>query len=893
LKINENIHSSLLDKHRLFVLFSEIILLVLHYFVSPYGDLILLSFTLGLASYIFIPGFLIVSNLKFLRSHRNVATDLSFGFSIPILVIAIFWGFHIEPVNFRLLFPIFLSFSVFVMLLLAPRGFLSEFRNQYLTKSILLILILAVAIRSIYFFANSSSIAIDGALYSDIARTIVSHGEFSSKILNIDPSIPYFNVQGFINYPLTVFSIATFFLIGGVSFASAKLAVFFIGCLLVLMIYKLSDELFGKKTALIAGMISAFMPLLSFYSSILYGPELLSALFVMNSLYFFLLGIKSQPMTLHSVPYMVLSGLFASMTFAAWGLIPFFTLMISLSLIYILNNSHNRKRLWLYSFSLFGIVFFAYKFSTIIILEMFLLCIPFFCLFILLKKGKLSMIGITIFASAVILALQLFFVHSYLAGQPYITGMEHIIVPLADTLKSDLIKSINPFFLPGGIHTDITYIVNSYERLGQSLTSILSPLIFGLFLASFFSPVSLREKTAMFLFPSISSLFFVLTFSSDQFWYGNTFSDRFLVLPVCFLIILSSTTINTLLRISRSFEVSTKIGRIKLSSRIPKLGMRKYFFAIIILVVTISLIPIHSSYVKNLDAGYANVANWYGKPTLNWIENSTFSTDVFCASDANRLAFFTDRVFVGTTSSSGSLDVSVMNNLIKQYKINYVIVDSFLIDYTPHEIFFDNLYQAPIELGQISPLLDKNSTSEVAGVLVSSRDSTIMKDFYGLKLVFEYSENSRTTRIFQVVNNSYSINVKLVDDTFQSWNVNRGNFSVGELGATVKTSKGNDWAYIFLNSSQTLPKSFSNSFLTIRLKGNDNSARFWTAMITEENNWLQIQSDISAPLQFQDYTYNLENTQGKNVTNIYLGVSGEKTTSVTYAWIILYNLVQK
>jgi len=884
----KNLIRRIVDKWKFTFFIIEIGLLTLHYSISSSADFSALRFPLGVICYILIPGFVLTSNLTSLLSDHDVCWDLLFGFSIPVLIISIFWGFHIEPINFKLVTPILIAPFVFIMLVSSPKKFPTGFRKNYLTPSIFLILVLAIGVRLYYFSINTSSIAIDGGLYSDIARTIVSDGKFSSKILNVDPLNPYFNVNGFISYPLTVFSITTFFLIGGTSFVSAKLAVLFIGSLVVLLIYKIAHELFGKKTALMAGLISAFHPLLSYYSSIPYGPEILSTLFGLTSLYFFLRGIKNNEFNLRC---MILSGLFASMTFGAWGLIPFFTLLTSLALISVLYFFKAGAKLCFYALSLFMILFFVYKFSTILLIELSLLAIPFMCLFVLWKKHtSLGSLKITVFIAAVALSLQLFFIHSYLAKEPYITGMEHMIVPLEETLRSDPMKSINPFFLAEGVRTDINYIINSFGRFWQSIAIILTPLLFGLFAATIINPVKLKEKIILLIFPVISSIFFVLTFSEYLFWYGNVFSDRLLILPVCFLLILSSVTINILLNASRPFRGSVLIAGREVKVSLKKFKVMKIFFALTFIVVIFSLIPLHISYTENFNVGYTNVLDWYGQTPLEWIENNTLPTDVFCASDANRLAWFTNRLFVGMTPRSGTLDASEMNYLIERFDVRYVVIDTFLMHYIPHSTLFDDLYKVPLNLGQARPIMEGDAINKIVTALISSKNSNYTQDFYGLRLVFEFSENSRVTRIYEVVSLSYSIDVKFMDDTFlQGWVPRIGDFYADGDVARVSTIKNEDWAYICMNNSQIIIDPSELPYLAVKLRGSGNlTTKFWISVIDVDATWHQIQSDTPAPDDFQVYVYDIGAKVEKKIKNVYLGVSGSNWPSVEYDWVIIY-----
>jgi 4-amino-4-deoxy-L-arabinose transferase-like glycosyltransferase len=332
-----------------------------------------------------------------------------------------------------------------------------------------------VSVRLFYFIDNVSSIGIDGGLYCDLARAISSHGTFSSHIINDGTPDPYFNVEGFMSYPLTVFSIVTFFISGNVSYETAKLTVFFAGILVVFLIYKLSNELFGKEIALIAGLLSAFLPILSFYSSILNGPEILSALFSLASIYFFVLGVRGSNGKLH---YMSLSGLFATMTYGAWGIQAFVLLIVSLMVIFAVFKLKQVK-LVIFTLAITSILIFLTRFGSIPLAQLPLAAITIVCLLIFARKNKNPEYSKAIsFIIISILSLQLLFLKNYLVSDinvfistnTFITDPGTVINPLTFTLRTS---------------GSFGYIFSSFSRLWESVISILTPLLFGVALPPF------------------------------------------------------------------------------------------------------------------------------------------------------------------------------------------------------------------------------------------------------------------------------------------------------------------------------------------------------------------------------------------------------------------------
>ena len=871
-----------LNMNKLNIFVFEIILLIIHYFISP--NLFLIRILLGIISYMLIPGYLVINFLDITQSLSEIlGLSLLFGFTIQVVIITILWGFNIDNINIMLLMPIItIIINIFFLFISHVGNINIQFKKRYLFSPIFIILIISICARSYYFFTNSSSIGIDGALYCDFARKIATNEGFTSNIINDGSADPYFNVKGFSGHPLTVFSIASFFLIGDVSYNSAKIATFFIGIIVVILIYYISESLFDKEVALIAGVISGSFPLLSYYSTILHGPEILSAFFALASILFFITGMKNDSIKLRC---MAVSGLFAAFSHGAWGIQIFIPLVLTLFFTFIIFNIKNII-LSFYSLFLLVNIFFIYKLSAILFIQFSLTVIIFFCLFIIYRKHiKWDYLGITIFSVIVILSFQILFIRSYLNPEIYITS----------SLKeffSDPSKVINPFSFTYGIQNNINYIISTYNRFWQSLIIIITPLIFGFSIASIISPLKLKEKLITLFFPLIFSILFVILSPENVIWFGDILPDRFLILPCSFLIITSAVTINTLLKTEKNsmYSISFIKRKIKFDIKIEK---RRIFMFLTFIVVLSSLIPAHIEQLNKFNESYANVLDWYGSPTLNWIKNNSSQKDVFLAADPRRLAWETNRTFIGMTIQSSSLNAIELNNLIQLYNINYVIIDDFLIRYSVYSDFIKDLYNG-LNNRNIYPILSTDENN-ILDNLALSNNNNITINCKGLKLVFESSINSRITRIYKVINIKYLINIMFKENNFENgWIPEKGcNFSTNNKIANISTSEIISWAYIYMNKSISINPS-EYPFMAVKVRGNNQSAtNFWIAIIGLDNNWYKVPSDTPTSNQFQIYNYNIGSKVGIVVNNIYLGVSGGYQKSVEYEWIIIYNLVIK
>jgi hypothetical protein len=399
----------------------------------------------------------------------------------------------------------------------------------------------------------------------------------------------------------------------------------------------------------------------------------------------------------------------------------------------------------------------------------------------------------------------------------------------------------------------------------------LTPLLFGVSIASLFSVKRLRAKIAVIIFPVISSVLLVYSLPQYVLWSGDAFPDRLLILFACCLIILSAVTISTLVNTSQ-----TSWFKFSIAKQSRKIEVKKMLIFGIAILFMCSLIPSHMSYVAKFDSGYNNAQNWYGASTINWIQDNTLSGDVFLAAEPRRLAWLTDRTFVGMTTSSGNLDISSLRELISDYNITYVVVDTFLINYKTHSQFFDNLY-SKIDSGEITPVTSDSATNGLIEGIVESSNLNYSKDTYGLKLIFSYAGGSQVTRIYQVEKLTMTIKTSLVDDSFVSgW--------VPKRGGTLKSS---DYAYISLSNALAINSS-QFPCLSVKVRGDTNAtSKFWISAIDTNGEWHQIQADIVAPSEFKIYTYRFSNMTA-NIADIYLGVSGSDWPIIEYDWLAIY-----
>ena len=773
------------DKITIIVL--EAFLLVFHYFVPTY--FVAIRIILGLVSYVFIPGFLFIKALNInWRIEEYLGISPLLGFSIHLLVMTVFWGLFIEPLNF-VIFPLITIASVSILTLKNPSVLNLKFKKEYFPSSLLFVVVLAMITRSYYFFANNYSIAIDAGLYCDFARTIVLSGRFESKILNDMFLDPYFNAKGYMNYPLTVFSIALFFFFGDISYASAKAFTLFIGVLVTIFVYLYTNELFGGKTAFIAGLLVAFLPLLNYYSAILHGPEILSTLFALAAIYLFIKGIRNYKHKLH---YTSLAGLFAAMNYGAWGIQSFILLITSLALIFVVFNFENKK-LCLYNMIIMGFLIYLVRLTSIPYIEFFLTLIL-VCNTILLYKKRsknLNYIAIALFVLVLVILLQVINMRNYLAPYVYMKQSEK-------TITKEPLRVLNLFTFTAVPQVNMDYIWNTLARFWKSIAIILTPILSIISAGAFFNRIRFRENVATIAYPLVASLLLSYSLHPEVAWYGEIFPDRFLITTACFITILSAQTINMFL--SYSIDTLMKIyGR----KRIIKLSKFLISFLTFIIIVGF-LMPSHLFYLNRFNRGYNNIHNIYSLDAVEWIKSNTPSNTVFLAADPRRWAWLTNRNFVqiatpinfvgGTTI----LNAQELNFLIQKFNVTYVILDNFLVTYVQCSSLIHYLYSASLATEQVYPIIDDNLTLQIFAKLTSSNVSSHIFQAYGLKLIYEKSLNeSNRVRIYKVVKSVFSLNVIYKDDFTSEWKAGNGRLQLENGSVKLIINEGKNYAFTY------------------------------------------------------------------------------------------------
>jgi len=738
----------------------------------------------------------------------------------------------------------------------------------------------------IYFIANTSTLGIDGGLYCSFARTIVTEGRFYAKIIDTAEAMPtpYYHFKGFTPYPLTIFSIAFFMLIGDASYASAKVMTLFAGLLSVSLIYLFSKELFGLKAAVVAGLLAAVNPMLSYYSTILHGPEIISSLFSLGALYIFIKALRRNTADLtNRLKYAFLSGLFIGFTYESHQYTEFIVLLPALilrSLIYRRNEGNELQNVLAIPFPfilLFLIV--KYRGLPVVSLPITLILISFTIIMIQRKKDYYNLVAVT----SLIAALTIWFF-----GIRFYIIPELVQLSMAE-LKERPTQVLNPFSAYHGININLEYIRETFNRIWYSLQYLSSFIVFLFAFASFMLPTNRKGKLCLALIPIIASIIYTLYFPPFVSWYKgylDIFPDRLLIFPVSSIIILSSSIFEDIMNISKKYIRKREASSVAILTLI----------IIMLFLPAVLGLPIGASHIEYLNEltyyDPLRTLNW--KRAIEWMSENTPRNATILVAEPRRLAWFTDRITVRMPDDPEGITMEKLASLIKTFNVDYVFIDNFLATYRVISPDVKYLYNEELNEGETVSL--SKDIEQLVEEIVETGNKSYILNTLGLKLVFsDYDpETSKITRIYKVVSIKLKFRILFVDtfdnieNSIKLWiPMRKCNLTIRDSNAilTIPTEKP-DWVYIRSNTTIIL-NATKNVYFAYKVKGLTSTANYYTALVDADDKWYKYPSDTKAPL---DFTVNgFEVNMNKPIKYILLGVSGEGYPAVVYDYVLLFD----
>jgi hypothetical protein len=636
-------------------------------------NLYIAKIIVGILAFFLIPGVLLS---KFLRFNNGLGLNLIIGFLIQLINVFILY-FGSKLVGPILFYPSIVLLTVIWIVLLSFVGgddikailnkeqiscFIKRL-DRYLILSIILYLVLALYFQQFAVQPNS-----DGAIYLSTARNVVEKGVFQANTLALQNN--WDNVQyitGFTPHMFAYFGFSLFFMFGGISLGVAKAGLIFLGLLIVIITYVLSESLFNKQTARIASFIVSTSAIFVTTIGLVGGPEAISILFTLFSFFLVIQGIKTERIGLG-----ILAGLSLFVVWQAWDF-NFYT-FVGLILVIIAFYSVHKKESFKLNVSLaillFAAFFIDYRLTSNITLELFgypfpLLSIVLIPLAYLLSVKKSLNIGKLVVLILSLLVCLNFAILAFVLTSPESLTFQSTL--LAGVSNANLASNVGLFSRVLSL-TDISYFSNSYTT-GLFL-SIGSVTVF-LAISSLIRLEKIRETIMVISFPFFNwGLWSLLN--------TNAFQPRYIFGVSVFYAILVASTITCIVqRLSLGVPEKKIFVTIKKPLFIGKMNLKKLiaFFAIMLMLGSLFLFN-----YSTFDKGKQTANNWdlksmFGwQPAIDWINKNTAVNDKVACIYGDYFSWYTDRQTAFLYNYSNKTSAGLIE-LIQSLKINYLVVD--------------------------------------------------------------------------------------------------------------------------------------------------------------------------------------------------------------------------
>lgn len=669
------------------MLFSQFLLLIVFAQIPVLDETWLTArFVSGLIGLIFLPG-LVLTNIVLDEENAGVAFALTFGLMLQLLNVYVLWVIHIfyAPLNFVLLMCILTTVEVaFAMILSYKRGSTFHISKALIKPKIDIALIVVIAlylILAFYWQQYAPSPHSDGAAYMDMARNAVEKGDFYSNMLLPKNTWSYVEYSsGMHTHMFGYFAIALFFMLGNVSLLSAKIMLIFTGLLIILVMYELVKKLFNANVARPAALITAISPELLTHVGLVGGPEIPSALFTVFAIYLLI----NAPTSKRKLSMAFMAGLSLFIAWHAWFL-NFFVLVTFLPFLFIYVSTKNRQ----FSVSdvlVFLVLLVSFTLEWRILLNLFYanlgvqipsLIVAVFALTYLLKfrkeKAKSTLVTFTVmlvvlysaFYSRVIFAdfipqLQQFVASTQPGMGVVISNVERDVSVISRAFN---LKEVNRYW---GMYWDGVY-------------SYLGIVVVFLGFVALARIDKLRETALIISFPLLQAVWWGLFVTLD-----GGFQPRFIVCSSLFYFILVASAIEMFylyaiktLEMMNGSPFNLKVKLWKTPRYINKKNLVAVFIVSLLLAsifnFTYSLYDKHRKIMEGWN--YPQIFGW--EPAIQWIKNNTQPDDVIMGIFGNYFAWYTNRQVVALSKSlyPGNLNASELINLIKEFKVKYLIIE--------------------------------------------------------------------------------------------------------------------------------------------------------------------------------------------------------------------------
>jgi len=593
--------------------------LLLLYVVLQFTYLVPLRIVVGVLLLIVVPGGALIKMLNV-----RFPEDLFYGYSaitgISLQLIFIGFGYMLWMNVFNMFTYTLLATAMFLALLSVKVRLLTVLRDLYLSfRKPISILYIAAIVLSLYYILgfSYSSVAVDGALYCDIARNIVLRGVFKTNVLN--------DILAHIGTPI---AISLFLLLGGVSQVSANLTALYVSTLILYPLIDFERRIVRDGLGVVSSILYVVHPMFTLFSSMLFGPEILNILYTLSALIFFIDSIYEC-----SIGKSILAGLALTSLNACWGPetpVTLLTLLITSIILGWRSKLINIKTSIIVFPSIF-ILFWFYKVAHLWI------PLAIISILILIYSGRNSR-HVLAFYTMVVLASQLFLLRSI---------FEHPLAVLEGTF--------HVFNFLSSINIDVLGKVGYY--LSTINLWITSPFIVLTIL--YLTQIDSEVKAIPLIFIASHILLYSLYFPLG--WLER----RFLLSAFLMMTLTSSSIINL------------ASSRIKLRIRITR-GSRAFKFKGFKMLLAICIIALLSlTYFTYQYQDVLKIINQSSTKQLMDVASEVISSvdegEVVSVYGPSRVfAWITDRRIVNIPRYAGLMDIY---SCIEQYNATVLVID--------------------------------------------------------------------------------------------------------------------------------------------------------------------------------------------------------------------------
>ncbi|TXT54866.1 MAG: membrane protein of unknown function [Candidatus Thorarchaeota archaeon] len=264
--------------------FSTLLFWILIYFRMNH-TLLVLQTPVAFLSLVLFPG-MVISTQVVPKKYQGLGMSSGIGIAIAILEIHI--GF-LTKLSIGFSFPVSILLpTINIVVMLGAYITKDEEIDKMLpntlripkNKAIILVIIFGFFLRVILAFLNYNALSPDGALFANYANGILS-GSYDTTLIDDVSVYNLWNGVQYIIHQGYAYALAVSFLMLPPFDVGPVIILPIIGIILALIGIHLVNALYGEVSAIFASVLLSFNPLLIFHSTVGYGPEILSILFLL------------------------------------------------------------------------------------------------------------------------------------------------------------------------------------------------------------------------------------------------------------------------------------------------------------------------------------------------------------------------------------------------------------------------------------------------------------------------------------------------------------------------------------------------------------------------------------------------------------------------------------